>query len=48
MRATTLTFFAYCIAHEANHRSQVEIALRMNDREPETALLYRLWEWGKK
>jgi uncharacterized damage-inducible protein DinB len=43
-----LTFFAYCIAHEAHHRSQVEIALRIHGREPEDALLYRLWEWPKK
>lgn len=43
-----LNFFAYCIAHEAHHRSQIEIALRLNGREPEDAVLYRLWEWGKK
>ena len=43
-----VNFFAYCIAHEANHRSQIEIALRINGREPEDAVLYRLWEWGKK
>lgn len=47
-RLTTVTYFAYCIAHEANHRSQVEIALRINDREPEDAALYRLWEWARK
>lgn len=41
-------FFAYAIAHEAHHRSQVEIALRINDREPEDAFLYGLWEWSKK
>ncbi|MBI5706286.1 MAG: hypothetical protein HZC36_04780 [Armatimonadetes bacterium] len=39
-------FFAYCIAHEAHHRSQIEIALRMAGREPEDAVLYGLWEWG--
>src|SRR5436190_13859358 len=32
-----LRFFAYCIAHEAHHRSQIEIALRINNREPEVA-----------
>jgi uncharacterized damage-inducible protein DinB len=41
-------FFAYCIAHEAHHRSQVEIALRVNGREPDDAFLYGLWEWAKK
>lgn len=45
---TLLKFFAYAVAHEAHHRSQVEIALRINGREPEDAKLYALWEWGKK
>jgi uncharacterized damage-inducible protein DinB len=45
---STLGFFAYCVAHEAHHRSQIEIALRINDREPEDKLLYELWEWQKK
>lgn len=40
-------FFAYAVAHEAHHRSQIEIALRLNDREPETLALYALWEWPK-
>ena len=43
-----LTFFAYAIAHEAHHRSQIEIALRLNGAEPPDAVLYRLWEWSKK
>ena len=43
-----LKFFAYCIAHEAHHRSQIEIALRINAREPDDAFLYGLWEWTKK
>ena len=41
-------FFAYCIAHEAHHRSQIEIALRINRREAEDILLYGLWDWPKK
>lgn len=40
--------FAYYIAHEAHHRSQIEIALRVNGREPEDGFLYGLWEWDKK
>ena len=40
-------FFAYAIAHEANHRAQIEIAWRLNKREPEIAWLYSLWEWDK-
>ncbi|MCH7905463.1 MAG: DinB family protein [Armatimonadetes bacterium] len=45
---TTVKFFAYCIAHEAHHRSQIEIALRINGHEPEDILLYGLWDWPKK
>ncbi|MDR3689176.1 MAG: DinB family protein [Fimbriimonas sp.] len=47
-RQDVLNFFAYCIAHEANHRAQIEIALRLNGAEPEDKLLYRLWEWSRK
>lgn len=44
---TAPLFFAYAIAHEAHHRSQIEIALRINGREPDDAKLYALWEWQK-
>jgi len=44
-RWTTLRFFAYCVAHEAHHRSQVELALRLNGREPADDVLYALWNW---
>lgn len=47
-RWTLGLFFAYCIAHEAHHRSQIEIALRINGREPDDGFLYGLWEWDKK
>lgn len=40
-------FFGYMIAHEAHHRSQIEIALRLNDREPDDRFLFGLWEWSK-
>jgi uncharacterized damage-inducible protein DinB len=43
-----LRYFAYCVAHEANHRGQVEIALRLNGREPSDDVLYGLWDWWKK
>jgi uncharacterized damage-inducible protein DinB len=42
-----LKFFAYCIAHEAHHRSQIEIAMRINNCEPDEKSLYHLWEWEK-
>ena len=41
-------FFGYIVAHEAHHRSQIEIALRLNGREPDDKFLYALWEWTKK
>lgn len=44
----TLRFFAYCVAHEAHHRAQIEIALRINGHEPDDKFLYGLWEWSKK
>lgn len=47
-RWSTVGFFAYCVAHEAHHRSQVEIALRLAGREPDEKTLYGLWEWTKK
>jgi uncharacterized damage-inducible protein DinB len=47
-RWTIGRFFAYCITHEAHHRSQIEIALRINGREPSDKLLYNLWDWPKK
>jgi uncharacterized damage-inducible protein DinB len=45
---STLIFFSYAISHEANHRAQIELALRLNGKEPDDAVLYRLWEWTKK
>jgi len=47
-KQTALNLFAYCIAHEGNHRAQIEIALRINGHEPDDKALYRLWEWNRK
>lgn len=48
VRWKPMTCFAYCIAHEAHHRSQIEIALRLNGREPPDLTLINLWNWSKK
>ena len=40
-------FYSYCIAHEAYHRSQVEIALRLGGHELDDKSAYGLWEWNK-
>lgn len=46
-RWTAARFFAYVVAHEAHHRSQIEIALRLGGMEPSDAELYALWDWPK-
>jgi uncharacterized damage-inducible protein DinB len=43
-----LTFFTYLIAHEAHHRSQIEIALRLNGADKEDAAWYSWWDLGQK
>lgn len=40
-------FLGYAIAHEAHHRSQIEIALRLNGYDPDDAATYGLWDWPK-
>ena len=45
---SAVKFFAYAVAHEAHHRSQIEIALRIGGKELDGAFLYGLWEWSKK
>ncbi len=40
-------FFGYAVAHEAHHRSQVEIALRLAGRGPDEIELLGLWDWPK-
>ncbi len=46
--SSALGLFTYCIAHEANHRAQIEIALRIHDREPSDEAIYSLWDWSKR
>lgn len=40
-------FFGYAVAHEAHHRSQIEIALRLAGGGPDDAALLGLWDWPK-
>lgn len=47
IRWTAASLFGYSVAHEANHRAQIEIALRLNGFEPTIAALYDLWNWPK-
>lgn len=47
-RWTATLLFGYSIAHEAHHRSQIEIALRLAGRGPSEELsTYKLWDWPK-
>ncbi len=46
-RWTAAKFFGYSVAHEAHHRSQIEIALRIGGHEIPEMAMYGLWDWPK-
>jgi uncharacterized damage-inducible protein DinB len=46
-RWTAAKYFGYAVAHEAHHRSQIEIALRMGGAELSDDDMYSLWNWPK-
>ena len=39
-------FLGYLVAHESNHRTQVEVALRQAGTPLADAVAFGLWEWG--
>ena len=39
-------FVAYMIAHEANHRAHIEVALRQAGTPLPDTVAYGMWEWG--
>lgn len=47
-KSNLICYFAYCIAHEAHHRSQVEISLRIAGIGPDDSFFFDLWNWSKK
>jgi uncharacterized damage-inducible protein DinB len=49
VKMNLMTFYTYAVVHEAHHRSQVEIALRLNGAEPKEKMAwYNWWDWAKK
>lgn len=46
-RWSTALLFSYGIAHEAHHRSQIEMALLPGGQEPGQRNLYARWDWTK-
>ncbi len=39
-------FVAYLVAHEAYHRAQVDLALRLSGAPVDDKTHYGVWEWG--
>ncbi len=46
-RYTAAKFLALSVAHEANHRAQIEIALRLAGIEFPEGATYEMWDWAK-
>ncbi|MGE3127999.1 MAG: DinB family protein [Fimbriimonadaceae bacterium] len=46
-RWSVALFLAYAVAHEANHRAQIEMALRVNGHEAPDEAQFALWDWPK-
>lgn len=39
-------FFSYMIAHEAHHRGQILLTLKIGGEKIEQSVQYGLWDWG--
>jgi uncharacterized damage-inducible protein DinB len=42
------SFFAYLVAHDAHHRGQITMLARQLGSPIPQAVMYGLWEWGKR
>jgi len=42
-----LAFLAYAIAHEAHHRGQIILHLKLAKKPLDRAISYSLWYWNK-
>lgn len=47
-KGSLISLYSYLLAHEAHHRSQIEISLRIAGKEPSEKFLYDLWDWSGK
>ena len=47
-RPHVTAFVGYLVAHDAQHRSQVIIALKQSGHPLDKKILYGIWEWGTR